>query len=142
MRAAGADCGAAHPSVQPTEASGGGLGAASAVAAADPFAVDSPGREDAADVGRGDQDGAAVTAALAFAVDYCDAAGGARPGMCYPASWNIRDQFGFDLVQGQRGGIPHTWNVLPDGRILDATAAQFGDPGPGLYPGTDPRYVR
>jgi hypothetical protein len=43
-------------------------------------------------------------------------------------------------------GVPHAahcWNRLPDGRIFDATADQFGEPGHGIRiaPADDPRYV-
>ncbi|AXV10072.1 hypothetical protein DVS28_b0302 (plasmid) [Euzebya pacifica] len=123
----GHDCPAKHP-----EAASLSTTDAASVAAHDPFAT--PTNDPTGDP--------AIRDALTFAADYCHAAGGARPGTCHPASWNIRDRFGYTMVQGQRGGIPHTWNVLPDGRILDATAAQFGDPGPGLYPANDPRYTR
>lgn len=41
--------------------------------------------------------------------------------------------------------IAHMWNTLPDGRILDATADQFGQPDVDgrvrITDGTDPRYL-
>jgi hypothetical protein len=41
-----------------------------------------------------------------------------------------------------RKHIAHYWNKLPDGRILDVTADQFGEPWPGVRvtAGDDPRY--
>lgn len=41
--------------------------------------------------------------------------------------------------------IAHYWNILPDGRILDATADQFGEPDVNgrvrITAGGDPRYL-
>lgn len=78
--------------------------------------------------------------ALTFATDYCDAAGGARPGMCHAAAWNVEAGFGWPIVSGRRGGVSHHWNAMPDGRIFDATAAQFGDGGPLVTSTDDARY--
>lgn len=81
--------------------------------------------------------------ALEFATDYCEAAGGARPGMCHPAAWNVEIDFGWPLVRGTRDGRAHYWNEMPDGRIFDPTAAQFdGHDGPLITDGDDARYVR
>lgn len=51
-------------------------------------------------------------------------------GGCHIASRWIEIHYGFRQVKGcyvYRDGIhaDHCWNVLPDGRILDATAEQF-----------------
>lgn len=83
----------------------------------------------------------ALSAAIDFATDYCEAAGGARPGMCHTAAWNVEAEFGWPITSGRRDGLPHHWNTMPDGRIFDATAAMFGDDGPTVTTADDPRYT-
>ena len=68
-------------------------------------------------------------------------------GGCWLVAPNICERFGWD----QEGGcyvLPdgthaaHEWNRLPDGRIIDTTADQFGEPSPGIRiaPAADSRY--
>lgn len=73
-------------------------------------------------------------ALIAFAEEYLAECGGARAGVCYPLSWNVRDIFGIELVEGEFNGIPHTWNVMPDGRIFDGSHGQFDDGPPRFFP--------
>lgn len=61
-----------------------------------------------------------------FARDYCGVAGGARPGTCWTAAWNAQRLFGGEVVEGTLAGLPHAWLRLPDGRLFDPTAEQFG----------------
>lgn len=82
-----------------------------------------------------------LAAATTLAEAYCAAAGGARPGMCHAAAWNVRDQFGWPIVEGERDGMKHSWNQMPDGRWFDATAETFGEQGPQVVDAGDPRYT-
>ncbi len=51
-------------------------------------------------------------------------------GICLHASRVIEKEFGYPVVKGIYGGHTlHSWNVLPDGSILDSTADQFQDGG-------------
>jgi len=80
-------------------------------------------------------------ALLDFAEDYIDCAGGDPAGKCYTCSWNIRDIYGIPLVEGTYGGICHTWNVMPDGRIFDGTHGQFDGGGPRFLPADAPGFT-
>lgn len=83
-----------------------------------------------------------VYEATQFAQEYCHAAGGARPGMCHPAAWNVQERFGWPIVSGEREDRRHHWNQMPDGRYFDPTAAQFdGHAGPLVTDADDPRYT-
>ena len=70
-------------------------------------------------------------------------------GGCWLVAPDITRRFGW----GQEGGCyvqpdgthaGHEWNLLPDGRIIDTTADQFGEPSPGIRiaPAADARYDR
>lgn len=78
--------------------------------------------------------------AVELAEAYVAAAGGVRPGMCWPASWTIREALGWPIVEGERGEMPHAWNAMPDGRWFDATASIFGDDGPQVIAPDDSQY--
>ena len=83
----------------------------------------------------------AIAEVREYALDYCVRARGARPGVCHPLSWNIRDQFGWEIVEGRRDDRPHFWNAMPDGRYFDGSAAQFDDEDEPLVTyADDPRY--
>jgi hypothetical protein len=71
--------------------------------------------------------GEAIAEVTEYANDYCVRARGARPGICHPLAWNIRDQFGWEIVQGRRDDLPHFWNAMPDGRYFDGSAGMFDD---------------
>ena len=62
---------------------------------------------------------------------------------------NVSSRFGWGqeggcyvLLDGSHAG--HEWNRLPDGRIIDTTADQFGESSPGIRIATaaDARYIR
>jgi hypothetical protein len=80
------------------------------------------------------------TELLTFAEEFLDSCGGARPGTCYVASWNVRDEFGIALVEGTFDGTCHTWNVMPDGRIFDVTHGQFDGGPPRFFPADAPGF--
>jgi len=79
---------------------------------------------------------------MKFTASYLAQAGGVRAGMCWTLAWNVRDQFGWPLVEGSYNGTPHAWNIAPDGSIFDGTAGQFSDGhGPRFVDSDDPRYI-
>lgn len=70
-------------------------------------------------------------------------------GACWIVAEQIDSRYGFsseDACYVLPGGAhtTHMWNLLPDGRILDATADQFGEPGLGIRvaAANDSRYAR
>ena len=70
-------------------------------------------------------------------------------GGCWLVAGDIAYRFGWDQIGGcyvlpDGTHESHEWNLLPDGRIIDATADQFGAPSPGIrvVGAGDPRYNR
>lgn len=69
-------------------------------------------------------------------------------GGCWVVAEQIDLRYGFSsedacYVLPDGSHATHEWNLLPDGRILDATADQFGEPDPGVRvaAAADPRYA-
>lgn len=71
-------------------------------------------------------------------------------GQCVWVAECIEHEFGWSVQWGHYSSpeygngvhVDHLWNVLPDGRILDATADQFGDgDNIRITDGDDPRYI-
>lgn len=69
---------------------------------------------------------------------------------CFDASLKLAEENDWELAIGQYDPDPtdekgrvygHAWNVMPDGRIYDATAAQFGLPEPYITTHDDPHYL-
>ena len=75
-------------------------------------------------------------------------------GQCAVTALIVQDHFGGELLTGEVNGIPHFWNLLPDGQEVDLTLGQFGfihDRGPRSdstrslvlsFPDTVARYLR
>ena len=71
----------------------------------------------------------------------------ASSGGCWVVTENASERYGWAIAGGcyiepDGSHQTHDWNRLPDGRILDATADQWGEPGAGvrITAGNDPRY--
>jgi hypothetical protein len=48
-------------------------------------------------------------------------------GQCAATALLVQDLYGGLLVRGALGNIPHYWNELPDGTVVDLTRQQFGE---------------
>jgi hypothetical protein len=69
-------------------------------------------------------------------------------GGCWLVTEELERRYGWPAVGGcwlnfEGVHFSHVWNILPDGRIFDATADQFGQAAPGIriVRGTDRRYT-
>lgn len=74
---------------------------------------------------------AAATAATAY--DPAAWIPGTLISQCGPVSFAIQRLRGGDILQGRLNGVPHLWNLLPDGQEIDYT--KQGIP-------TDGRWIR